>query len=284
MDLFHKAVTSIRTQGIPSSGLHSAPLRSDQHLRILDLGTGTGLWVVEMADHYAGRCEVWGVDLAPFQPQLIPSNAKFQRLDIETDWQLGTGSWDLIHIRCLNGAVRSWPNLYTTVHKHLIPGIGHIEHLEIDWKPLDGAGPHLVKWSQTLLDCMDRCGRSLRVSSDLTTKSLEEAGFVNVQVSQYIVPLSGKRDDRFSPSSFASGALLPRIVCTEYGDEEGNSGSGDNKAGAEAWFPDVFEQWLEGLTLMPLLRAGYSLEAIYHQLACVRQELEDPSIQARCTM
>lgn len=213
--------------------------------------------------------------------QRIPSNVKFQRLDIETDWQLGTGSWDLIHIRCLNGAVRSWPSLYTTVYKHLIPGIGHIEHLEIDWKPLDGAGPHLVKWSQTLFDCMDRAGRPLWVSSDLTTKSLEEAGFVDVRVSQFHVPLSGKRDDSFSPRSFASVPLPPRTFCTEYGDGEEIHGSVND---IEAWFPDVFEQWLEGLTLMSMLRAGYNLEAIYHLLACLRQELKNPLMQANCTM
>ncbi|CAK7274313.1 hypothetical protein SEPCBS119000_006104 [Sporothrix epigloea] len=284
MDLFHKAVSLLRGQGTPSNGLHSAPLRPDQHLRILDLGTGTGLWVVEMADHYAGRSEVWGVDLAPFQPHLIPSNAKFQRLDIETQWQLGTASWDLIHIRCLNGAVRSWPSLYATVCSHLIPGVGHIEHLEIDWIPLKGAGPHLVEWSRTLLDCMDRAGRPLRVNSDTTTKALKDAGFGSVQVSRFHVPLSAKRDVKDAPRPTTPRALITQLTGTEIGHVAENEALRDNKDGAKVWFPSVFAQWLEGLTLKPMLLAGYSLEAVYHLLASVRQELEDPSIQAECTM
>ncbi|CAK7215460.1 hypothetical protein SCUCBS95973_002482 [Sporothrix curviconia] len=286
MDLFHKAVTLICSHGPSSSGLHSAPLRLSHHLHILDLGTGTGLWVVEMAE--------------------IPSNAKFQSLDIETHWQLGTASWDLIHIRCLNGVVRNWPSLYATVHDHLIPDVGHIEHLEMDWTPLDGAGPHLTNWSRTLFSCMDSTGRSLRVDSDETAKALEEAGFIDVRTTRYYLPFARMPSKRQSPRQTASfstafsttsGTSLPSISgmsspagSNNYYDEEDNSNSdNDNNnsskmAGAEVWFPRAFEQWLEGLTLMPMLRAGYSLEAIYRLLADVRQELEDPAVQAKCTM
>ncbi|CAK7234495.1 hypothetical protein SBRCBS47491_008967 [Sporothrix bragantina] len=279
MDLFHKAVTLICSH----------------------LGTGTGLWVVEMADRYAGRSEVWGVDLAPFQPHLIPSNAKFQNLDIETHWQLGTGSWDLIHIRCLKGVVRNWPGLYATVLSHLIPGVGHIQQLEMDWAPLDNAGPHLTNWSRILHACMDSTGRPLRVDGDKTARTLREAGFVDVRISRYYLPLSRKRSKRLSPRQTASyppalsttsGTSLPSISGMSspsgshnyYDEEDSNHGIDNIAAGREVWFPRAFEQWLEGLTLMPMLRAGYSLDAVYRLLADVRQELEDPASNAQCIM
>jgi methylase of polypeptide subunit release factors len=45
--------------------LHLAPLQSPQ--RILDLGTGTGIWPMWIADQYPSA-EVIGTDLSPVQP------------------------------------------------------------------------------------------------------------------------------------------------------------------------------------------------------------------------
>jgi methylase of polypeptide subunit release factors len=49
-----------------TGGLHLAPLTSPQ--RILDLGTGTGLWAIDAADKYP-TAEVIGTDLSPTQPK-----------------------------------------------------------------------------------------------------------------------------------------------------------------------------------------------------------------------
>ena len=45
--------------------LHLAPIESPK--RILDLGTGTGLWVMEMAEKFP-KATVTGNDLSPIQP------------------------------------------------------------------------------------------------------------------------------------------------------------------------------------------------------------------------
>ena len=45
--------------------LHLAPLSNPQ--RILDIGTGTGIWVMEMADEYPDA-QIIGTDLSPIQP------------------------------------------------------------------------------------------------------------------------------------------------------------------------------------------------------------------------
>lgn len=45
--------------------LHLAPLRNPP--RVLDVGTGTGIWAIEMGEQYPDS-EVYGVDLSPVQP------------------------------------------------------------------------------------------------------------------------------------------------------------------------------------------------------------------------
>jgi precorrin-6B methylase 2 len=63
--------------------LHLAPV-SEPH-RILDIGTGTGIWAIDMADKYP-MAEVIGTDLSPIQPKWCPPNCKFEIDDAEQVW------------------------------------------------------------------------------------------------------------------------------------------------------------------------------------------------------
>jgi tRNA G46 methylase TrmB len=50
--------------------LYSAPIPKEQILhRVLDVGTGTGIWAVDFADEHP-ETEVIGIDLSPNQPNL----------------------------------------------------------------------------------------------------------------------------------------------------------------------------------------------------------------------
>jgi len=44
---------------------------------IIDLGTGTGVWAIDIADKYPDA-QVIGVDLSPIQPSFVPINLKFE--------------------------------------------------------------------------------------------------------------------------------------------------------------------------------------------------------------
>jgi SAM-dependent methyltransferase len=66
MDIYHKFF-SVARRGV----LHSTPFipNYDRGPRILDLGTGTGIWAIDMADRYHQiNGEVVGVDLSLIQP------------------------------------------------------------------------------------------------------------------------------------------------------------------------------------------------------------------------
>ena len=62
LDLQHHVITLLL-----NGELHLAPLESPK--RILDLGTGTGLWAIEMADSFP-NATVIGTDLSPVQPTM----------------------------------------------------------------------------------------------------------------------------------------------------------------------------------------------------------------------
>lgn len=63
--------------------LHLCPL--DDPKEVLDLGTGTGIWCIDMADEYPD-CQVLGTDLSPVQPNWAPPNCRFEVDDFEQDW------------------------------------------------------------------------------------------------------------------------------------------------------------------------------------------------------
>lgn len=57
--------------------LHFAPIADDfTPKRILDVGTGTGAWAMDMGDTYP-EARVIGVDLSPIQSNAVPPNVHF---------------------------------------------------------------------------------------------------------------------------------------------------------------------------------------------------------------
>lgn len=75
---------------------------------ILDIGTGSGSWVIEVAKLYS-TARVIGIDLSPIQPLTVPPNAEFQVGDLTTD--LGAFhemSFDFIHSRLVKLGVLEW--------------------------------------------------------------------------------------------------------------------------------------------------------------------------------
>jgi trans-aconitate methyltransferase len=134
--------------------LHLAPIKDPK--QIIDLGCGTGIWCMDMADEHPGA-EIVGVDLSPIQPSFTPPNCKFEIDDVTSTWTYPLNHFDFINIRSLYGSIADWPSLYAQVYRHMQPG-GYLHQLEmsIQFKSDDGtlAPDHVLsQWSGMSLAC-----------------------------------------------------------------------------------------------------------------------------------
>ncbi|KAK1962343.1 methyltransferase domain-containing protein [Colletotrichum sublineola] len=150
--------------------------------RVLDIGTGTGIWAMDYADAHP-EATVIGVDLSPIQPEFIPPNCKFEVDDIEKEWTWSQ-PFDFIFFRSMIGSFASWPDMLAKAYENLEPG-GYLE-LQDNMFPLqcqdgpmsDDFVPY--KWTKLVVEAADKAGRSLAVAASFK-QMLEEAGFVDVQ-------------------------------------------------------------------------------------------------------
>ncbi|GME52289.1 Methyltransferase type 11 [Neofusicoccum parvum] len=159
---------------------------------VLDIGTGTGIWCIDMADRFPSA-HITGTDIAPVQPTWVPPNCNFIIEDCETNWQFHKESFDFIHSRDCYTSVRDWPRFMKQTSDHLKPG-GWAElacstptvHSDDDSLPADSA---IVEFSET----MKKIGNAF--DADLETPHryaewMKEAGFVNVTERKIKIPLS----------------------------------------------------------------------------------------------
>ncbi|KAI0780653.1 S-adenosyl-L-methionine-dependent methyltransferase [Trametes elegans] len=124
LDLQHQVIT------LALGGLCPAPDLVRRALRprpgkapgILDVGTGSGSWAIDMAKLFP-HCNVVGVDLAP--PRVdgdLPPNCRFEIDDANLGFSHYRGTFDLIHARSVSAGIRDYPQFLEELAQALRPG------------------------------------------------------------------------------------------------------------------------------------------------------------------
>lgn len=169
--------------------LHYAPLDNPQE--VIDLGTGTGIWCIDMGDEYPGA-EILGVDLSPIQPFWVPPNVRFMVDDVESPWLHKSNHFDFVHARHTSVAIKQMPKLLSEAYRCTKPG-GWIElqemlmksHCDDDSMPGNYA---LTQWFDTMKDALTVLGLDI-LGASKHAQYLTEAGFINVEERVFKIPI-----------------------------------------------------------------------------------------------
>ncbi|KAL1991059.1 hypothetical protein VTN49DRAFT_5563 [Thermomyces lanuginosus] len=167
--------------------LYLAPIKEPQ--RVIDLGTGTGIWAIDFADLHP-EAEVIGCDLSPIQPSQVPPNVRFLVDDIESDWADEMNQFDFIHARNLLVSIRDFGKLIRQCYQAVRPG-GWVEFQDWDGPPYseDGSlsGTGLEQYYNEMYSAFQKAGHEVRPGPKLE-QWFNDAGFVNIHVEKFVVP------------------------------------------------------------------------------------------------
>ncbi|KAL7802244.1 S-adenosyl-L-methionine-dependent methyltransferase [Trichoderma aethiopicum] len=178
--------------------LFMAPLKKENIKKALDIGTGTGecrICAFDFADEYPDA-QVIGTDISPIQPTWVPPNLQFEIEDCTQEWTFRNEDFDYVHMRWLLGSIQDWDALLQQAYRVLKPG-GWVESLETSAivRSDDGTVTEtsaLGQWGKFFLNGGKKIGRSFTVIEDETQrKSIEAAGFVDIQEFNFKMPIGG---------------------------------------------------------------------------------------------
>ncbi|RGP78304.1 hypothetical protein FLONG3_3619 [Fusarium longipes] len=222
----------------------SPPCRSGSKVkRVLDVGTGTGIWATDFGDEHP--------DAKARYPS-VPANVQFEIDDIDEEWTYSE-PFDFVHSRFMNFSVQNWKSYLAKIYENLTPG-GYVELQDVDviMGSDDGTLTEdmaMYKWCQLLDEAAGKFNRSFERTANFKNL-LQEVGFVDVVETRYKWPTNGwPKDKKYK-----------------------ELGQWNNANASSA---------LEALTMAPFTRGlGWSREEVQSFLVTLKRDWNDPKIHA----
>ncbi|KAJ4395751.1 hypothetical protein N0V85_006446 [Neurospora sp. IMI 360204] len=195
LDLAHHVYTVVL-----DGKLYNAPLDKKKVQKVVDIGTGTGLWAIDFADEFP-NAEVIGTDITPIQPSWVPANVKFELDDCNREWTWPDNTFDFVHMRMLFGIIEDWDAIFRQAYRTCKPG-GYTESFisESSFRSEDGTvkdDSAIAQWGKVWNAAGRKMGRTFEVyAHNLQQKGMEAAGFVDIEVKEYYIPVGVWHKDK----------------------------------------------------------------------------------------
>lgn len=186
----------------PAPGLVESVLRSPsrQPSAILDLGTGSGAWAINMALKYPGS-RVVGVDLVVNSSRPCPPNCRFEFDDLNLGLAHFHDQFDLVHSRAVVNGIKDFAGYVDDIVRCLRPG-GIAIMAEGDWRPYQAdketpyqlagldkdGGSWFGRICSEAFELMSRRGSSIH-EADEVDRGLQHPLLEDQQTATYFVPL-----------------------------------------------------------------------------------------------
>ncbi|CAB4430165.1 unnamed protein product [Rhizophagus irregularis] len=157
--------------------------------RILDVGCGSGTWLLELARMYPNN-EYYGVDVTPLFPtDNLPGNVQFFIVNVLYDLPFETFTFDFVHQRLLvrDFNTKQWKNIIGELARVTRP-YGFIEIMEMDLAPYC-QGPTTKKLFEAFLSAMHTRGISPIIKPLLQRMLKSNRSLFNVRTEAKICPI-----------------------------------------------------------------------------------------------
>jgi ubiquinone/menaquinone biosynthesis C-methylase UbiE len=167
--------------------------------RVLDIGCGTGGWLIEAAKTYPGMTQLFGVDIsgkmldyarAQTEANQMRDRVEFIVMDALRMLEFPTHFFDLVNMRFAQGWIRTWewPKLLQEAQRVSKPG-GIIRFTEAD--QAESNSPALNRLSSLILQTLHQAGYYFTPDRDAIITHLprlmHQHGVKNVQTHTYTI-------------------------------------------------------------------------------------------------
>ncbi|KAF9054053.1 S-adenosyl-L-methionine-dependent methyltransferase [Panaeolus papilionaceus] len=172
---------------------------------VLDICTGTGTWVMDMAQEFP-HVHFRGFDIVPIATRYPLPRVTFELQDVNTTYRWDNATFDLVHARFIDMAVRDFPFVLREAARVLKPGglfVSHEwgRHVDVDpsYGTIDSVNiPATRRFYDVLNEALRTARRLLPIAHRIPDLIHTSEQFASVEGSQRQVPIGTWPEDQTS--------------------------------------------------------------------------------------
>ncbi|KAJ7143906.1 S-adenosyl-L-methionine-dependent methyltransferase [Mycena epipterygia] len=170
-----------------------APISGTSPSRIIDLGCGSGAWVVQAATEFP-TAEVVAVDQSPLPAIPLPQNITFQRADLSQPFPFEDETFDIVHFRMVLMHLTNSKDVLARAGRLVKPG-GWLLVEEFDPGGMVATGgPAVSRFVSIFMDLVRGYNGDPEIARNLEPIVQSLGIFSQVNVKRLAIPMSGTSD------------------------------------------------------------------------------------------